>query len=122
VLRWRRLLAEPAHVVLVVTRILAPQTARDRELTLQSGLFEPHPDWEGALARNGFSVESRDLTDQYGGYLERTYASLLRHRDELRAELGEAEAAAYLGQEERMVSYLRAGRARRVEIVARLDR
>ena len=119
--RWRRLLAGPAHVVLVMTRILAPQTARDRELTLQSGLFEPHPDWEGALARNGFSVEARDLTGEYGGYLERTYASLLRHRDELRAELGAAEAAAYLEQEQRMVSYLRQGRTRRVEIVARLD-
>ncbi len=57
---------------IVVTRILCPQTERDRELMLQRGLFAPHPDWESALERQGFTVQVKDLSEEYGAWLTAT--------------------------------------------------
>ena len=117
--RWSALLREgPAAVVIVVTRILAPQGDLDRRLTLQRGLFAPHPDWEGALGATGFSTAVRDLSDHHADYVLRNYEALLRHRAELEAELGADGAAAYLAEDERLVSYVREGKLRRVEVVA----
>jgi SAM-dependent methyltransferase len=118
--RWNALLREGlAAIVIVLTRILGVQTDLDRRLTLQRGLFSPHPDWEGALEAAGFSTEVRDLTVGHVDYVVRNYEALLRRRAELEAELGADAAAAYLAEDERLVSYVREGKLRRVEIIAR---
>ncbi|MEW2490791.1 class I SAM-dependent methyltransferase [Streptomyces sp. NPDC048411] len=119
--RWRGLLrGEDPALVIVISRILRPQTARDVELTLQRGLFAPHPDWEGALVRAGFAVDVRHLTEQDAACVERLYAALARRLPELREQLGAEQGAQYLAEVAVLRDEHRAGRMRRTEIVARL--
>ncbi|MFD8693579.1 class I SAM-dependent methyltransferase [Kitasatospora purpeofusca] len=118
---WRSLLrGDRPAVVVVISRILRPQTARDIELTLQEGLFAPHPDWEAALRTAGFDIEVRDLTEPDAECVERLYAALARRLPALRSQLGDAPGERYLAEVEVLRDEHRAGRMRRTEIVARL--
>lgn len=115
-----RLRRRHGTLVMLFTRVYAPQSDRDREVGLQRGFFEPHPDWERALADAGFTVASADLTDLDGLYF-RAYLSQLRARQEgLRAEMGAAPADAYIGMFEQLLAYYDGGLLRRVELTATL--
>ncbi|MFJ4095102.1 class I SAM-dependent methyltransferase [Kitasatospora sp. NPDC089913] len=118
---WRTLLrGERPAVVVVISRILRPQTPYDVELTLQEGLFAPHPDWEAALRAAGFEIEVRDLTEPDAQCVERLYAALASRLPALRAQLGDAPGERYLAEVQVLRDEHRAGRMRRTEIVARL--
>ncbi|WUQ09492.1 class I SAM-dependent methyltransferase [Streptomyces sp. NBC_00250] len=116
---WRTLLrGDHPAVVVVISRILRPPTPRDLELTLQEGLFEPLPDWEGALAAAGFRVEVRDLTANDADCVERLHAALARRLPELRAQMGPELGERYVAEVEVLRDEHRAGRMRRTEVVA----
>ncbi|MFD0150623.1 class I SAM-dependent methyltransferase [Streptomyces sp. NPDC055721] len=118
---WRTLLrGERPAVVVVISRVLRPQTPRDVELTLQAGLFEPCPDWEGALGAAGFQVEVRDLTEADADCVERLHAALARRLPQLRAQMGPELGERYVAEVEVLRDEHRAGRMRRTEIVATL--
>ncbi|MFJ4796428.1 class I SAM-dependent methyltransferase [Kitasatospora purpeofusca] len=118
---WRSLLrGDRPAVVVVISRILRPQTPHDIELTLQEGLFAPHPDWETALRAAGFDLEVRDLTEADAQCVERLYAALARRLPALRDQLGDAPGERYLAEVRVLRDEHRAGRMRRTEIVARL--
>ncbi|WP_052498955.1 SAM-dependent methyltransferase [Streptomyces vietnamensis] len=117
--RWRELLrGEHPAVVLVISRVLRPQSPRDVELTLQKGLFTPCPDWEGALSAAGFDIETTDLTESDADCVERLHGALARRLPELRTQMGEEAGERYLAEVEVLRDEHRAGRMRRTEIVA----
>jgi biotin carboxylase/SAM-dependent methyltransferase len=119
---WASLLRPHGTVVMLFTRVYAGQSERDREVGLQRGFFEPHPDWEGALTRAGFTVAPADLTDLDGLYF-RAYLSQLRSREQaLCAEMGRPEGEAYIGMFEQLLAYYDRDLLRRIEITATLTR
>ncbi|GAA1499416.1 hypothetical protein GCM10009827_000810 [Dactylosporangium maewongense] len=118
--RWRRVLRDSGSAVLLLTRILADRSDRDREVDLQPGLFLPHADWEGVLEKAGFTVATADRTDIDGLYF-RAYLDRLREREAaLRAEMGDEDGANYIGMFEQFLAYHDADLLRRWEIVATL--
>ncbi|MFC9392321.1 class I SAM-dependent methyltransferase [Streptomyces sp. NPDC057027] len=116
---WRALLRGDAPaIVVVISRILRPQTRRDVELALQAGLFESCPDWDGALFVAGFDVEVRDLTAADAACVERLHAALARRLPQLREQMGPERGARHLAAVEVLRDEHRAGRMSRIEIVA----
>jgi len=118
--RWRELLRDGGSVVMLLTRIHAPRSARDSAVGLQSGLFTPHADWEGALTRAGFTVSVNDISDLDGLYF-RAYLTQLQAREaDLCAEMGGEAGANYIGMFEQFLSYYDRGLLSRLEITATL--
>jgi SAM-dependent methyltransferase len=121
VVHWAASLRPHGTVAMLFTRVFAPPSDRDREVGLQTGFFQPHADWEGALTRAGFTIETTDLTDLDGLYF-RAYLTQLRLREtDLCAQMGEQAAAAYIGMFEQFLRHYDRGVLRRTEITAQLQ-
>lgn len=117
--KWDRLQRGPGLVAFLITRIMAPQTERDRQLTLQDGLFEPHLAWEAALEARDYRLETRELVSVARRYYTSLLASLERRREQLRQEMGVTEADTYIGQMRELWRHAENGSLSRIEIIGR---